>query len=55
VHFPKLTDFKSATNNIYLAQRPVADPRAESEFQLQILETKLKQANESLNKSSNLI
>ena len=32
VHFPRLNDFKSATNNIYLAQRPVQDPRKESEL-----------------------
>ena len=25
--FPKLADFKQVTNNIYLQNRPVADPR----------------------------
>lgn len=28
--FPKLSEFKSATNNIYLQNRPMADPRVDS-------------------------
>ena len=39
--FPKLSEFKSATNNIYLQNRPVADPRVDSEYQA--IDQKLKQ------------
>jgi len=34
VHFPRLNAFKSATNNIYLASRPVGDPRHEAMIQV---------------------
>ena len=46
-HFPKLTEFKSATNNIYLATRPVMDPRQESEFNQQAFECKYKKTGSS--------
>lgn len=36
--FPKLAEFKSATNNIYLQNRPIADPRQEAEYQQQLLD-----------------
>ncbi|CDW84976.1 protein monoglycylase ttll8 [Stylonychia lemnae] len=57
VQFPKLNEFKSATNNIYLANRPLADPRVDSEFQIQLLEQKLKknsQCFDQLNRSNHL-
>ncbi|TNV74755.1 hypothetical protein FGO68_gene14506 [Halteria grandinella] len=41
--FPKLSDFKSATNNIYLQNRPVADPRKEAEYQQDLNDSRLKQ------------
>lgn len=42
--FPRLSDFKSATNNIYLKNRPIADPRQEAEYQQALLDNKLKRA-----------
>eukprot|EP00347_Sterkiella_histriomuscorum_P013320 403365167 len=61
IQFPKLNDFKSATNNIYLANRPIADPRSDTEYQYQVLESKLRKTQGGafyqdtvLNKSSNL-
>jgi hypothetical protein len=32
IQFPKLADFKNATNDIYLINRPVVDPRTESQY-----------------------